>query len=86
MLSIFAYTAKLKLMEIFIITFAAFTLTVIGLGIGWLVKGKELQGSCGGLNKLNGMEECQICGRNPESCEMEEDFALKEPSSSRPAL
>lgn len=59
-------------MGIFIVTFAVFALAVIGLGIGWLVTGKELQGSCGGLNKLNGMEECQICGRTPENCENQE--------------
>lgn len=58
-------------MEIFVITFIAFGLAVLGLGIGWFVKGKALEGSCGGLNKLNGMEECQICGRTT-SCEDDE--------------
>lgn len=39
------------------ITFAAFALAFLGLALGWLVAGKKLKGSCGGLNGTG----CSVC-------------------------
>lgn len=41
-------------------TFSVFLLAVGGLAIGWLVQGKVLKGSCGGL----GGDSCGICKKS----------------------
>ena len=48
-------------MQIFLATFIFMMLTVVGLAIGLILRGKELKGSCGGLNNVPGAE-CGICG------------------------
>ncbi|MBQ49625.1 MAG: hypothetical protein CMP10_19755 [Zetaproteobacteria bacterium] len=56
-------------MEIFLVVLPIFALVCIGMGIGYLVKGKPLKGSCGGLNNLNtkdGKSFCEICGATGE--------------------
>lgn len=45
---------------IFVVTFAAFAATFIGLALG-LLQNKPLKGSCGGLSNVTG-ESCNICG------------------------
>lgn len=52
-------------MQLFIFSMAAFALAGLGLAIGYIVKGKSLKGSCGGLNNLatkDGKSYCEICG------------------------
>lgn len=55
------------MITVFIITFIVMSLAAMGLAIGWLVTGRELKGSCGGLSNVPGVK-CDICGRS-ESCE-----------------
>ena len=55
-------------MEI-ILAFVVFILFFLGMAIGYLVKGKPLKGSCGGVATLMGNESCEICGGNPLKCE-----------------
>ena len=45
------------------LTFFAF------MSLGLLIQNKPLKGSCGGVSKLMGNEECDICGGNPNQCE-----------------
>jgi uncharacterized protein len=42
------------------VTFSVFLLAVVGMAVGWLVQGKVIKGSCGGL----GGDGCGIC-KNP---------------------
>ena len=52
------------------ITFVTFVLVLLGMGVGYFLKGKVLQGSCGGLGKLMG-KDCDIC-ENKDQCRKDE--------------
>jgi len=52
-------------MMTFLLTFAMFVLVVFGMSLGWLIKRKSIQGSCGGISSL-GMEKVCDC---PEPCD-----------------
>ncbi|AKM89423.1 (Na+)-NQR maturation NqrM [Enterobacter ludwigii] len=49
----------------FLATFAVFLLVVLGMSLGWIIKRKSIQGSCGGISSL-GMEKVCDC---PEPCD-----------------
>ena len=49
----------------FLLTLAMFVLGVFGMSLGWLIKRKSIQGSCGGISSL-GMEKVCDC---PEPCD-----------------
>ncbi|WP_199016154.1 (Na+)-NQR maturation NqrM [Shimwellia pseudoproteus] len=53
------------MMIVFLATFAIFLLVVLGMSLGYLVKRKTLQGSCGGISAL-GLEKVCNC---PEPCD-----------------
>jgi hypothetical protein len=47
---------------LFLVFFAA-------MALGVLLKGKPLQGSCGGAATLMGEKSCSFCGRDASTCE-----------------
>lgn len=49
----------------FLATFAVFVLVVFGMSLGWIIKRKSIQGSCGGISSI-GMEKVCDC---PEPCD-----------------
>ena len=49
----------------FLATFAVFLLVVFGMSLGYLIKRKSIQGSCGGISSI-GMEKVCDC---PEPCD-----------------
>ncbi|WP_435947279.1 (Na+)-NQR maturation NqrM [Dryocola sp. BD586] len=53
------------MLTVFIATFAIFLLVVFGMSLGFIVKRKAIQGSCGGITAL-GMEKACNC---PEPCD-----------------
>ncbi|ELP5046023.1 MULTISPECIES: (Na+)-NQR maturation NqrM [Enterobacter] len=53
------------MMLTFLATFAVFLLVVLGMSLGWIIKRKSIQGSCGGISSL-GMEKVCDC---PEPCD-----------------
>ncbi|MDU1084289.1 MAG: (Na+)-NQR maturation NqrM [Leclercia adecarboxylata] len=53
------------MMVTFLLTFAIFVLVIFGMSLGWLIKRKSIQGSCGGISSL-GMEKVCDC---PEPCD-----------------
>ncbi|WP_163451801.1 (Na+)-NQR maturation NqrM, partial [Escherichia coli] len=48
----------------FLATFAVFVLVIFGMSLGWIIKRKSIQGSCGGISSI-GMEKVCDC---PEPC------------------
>ena len=46
------------------IAFVVFVLAVIGMGVGAMVTGRRLKGSCGGLSTIEGVDRCHVCGRD----------------------
>lgn len=52
-------------MVVFVATFAIFVLVIFGMSLGWIVRRKSIQGSCGGISAL-GMEKVCDC---PEPCD-----------------
>jgi len=53
------------MLTVFLATFAVFLLVVLGMSLGYLVKRKSIQGSCGGISSL-GLEKVCDC---PEPCD-----------------
>ncbi|MBB1200514.1 (Na+)-NQR maturation NqrM [Enterobacteriaceae bacterium 89] len=53
------------MLTVFLATFAVFVLVVFGMSLGYLVKRKSIQGSCGGISSL-GLEKVCDC---PEPCD-----------------
>lgn len=52
-------------MVTFLLTFAVFVLVIFAMSLGWLIKRKSIQGSCGGIASL-GLEKVCDC---PEPCD-----------------
>ncbi len=52
-------------MLVFVCSFALFVLAFVGMAIGWLVRRRQLAGSCGGLDAIGIEKECDC----PEPCE-----------------
>jgi len=52
-------------MFVFVATFAVFVLVIFAMSLGWIIKRKSIQGSCGGISSL-GIEKVCDC---PEPCD-----------------
>lgn len=62
------------MLTIFIASFVFFLLIIGGMSLGYIVKRKALQGSCGGIGTL-GMEKVCDC---PEPCDSRKKRLAKE--------
>ncbi|CNH06355.1 (Na+)-NQR maturation NqrM [Yersinia kristensenii] len=62
------------MLTVFIASFVFFLLAIAGMSLGYIVKRKTLQGSCGGIGAL-GMEKVCDC---PESCDSRKKRLAKE--------
>ena len=49
-------------MLVYVLSFAAFSVALAGLGVGLLLGRGGIRGTCGGLNNPDG---CGACGRKP---------------------
>lgn len=56
-------------MSLYLITFLVMLLIVVAMAVGVMAGRKPLQGSCGGLNKIEGLGECEICGGDRQKCD-----------------
>jgi hypothetical protein len=54
-----------EMLTVFLASFAIFALVILGMSLGYIVKRKSLQGSCGGIGSL-GLEKVCDC---PEPCD-----------------
>ena len=49
-------------MMIVIVTFAVFLFIMTIMAVGYIIAGKSIKGSCGGLNAIEGLDgACDIC-------------------------
>ena len=49
-------------MSIFLITFLIFSTVIIAMAVGVIFSNREIKGSCGGLNAIDGLKgACDIC-------------------------
>ena len=55
-------------MEI-VLAFVIFLILFAGMAIGLIFQNKPLKGSCGGVARLMGKEDCDLCGGNPNKCD-----------------
>ncbi|OMQ19929.1 (Na+)-NQR maturation NqrM [Serratia oryzae] len=62
------------MLTVFVASFVLFLLVVIGMSLGYLLRRKTLQGSCGGISAL-GMEKVCDC---PEPCDARKKRLAKE--------
>ena len=62
------------MLTVFLATFGIFVLVIFGMSLGYIVKRKSLQGSCGGISSL-GMEKVCNC---PEPCDARKKLMAKE--------
>lgn len=46
----------------FLITFLIMAVVIVIMSVGVLFGRKPVQGSCGGMNNIDGLKECEICG------------------------
>lgn len=56
-------------MASFLLTFLVIALVLVIMSVGVLFGRKPVQGSCGGMNNIDGLKECEICGGEPAKCE-----------------
>ena len=52
-----------------IITFFIMAMVILLMSVGVLLGRKPVQGSCGGLNTIDGLSEFEICGGDSSKCE-----------------
>jgi len=58
-------------MATFLAVFVLFSLALAGLGFGWLVRGRELKGTCASQSAFTG-GVCEVCGKT-EACDSTPD-------------
>ena len=51
-------------MTTFIITFILLTLIIALMSLGVMLMGKNIKGSCGGLNALSDSDKCLVCNKD----------------------
>ena len=51
----------------FIFTFIFLTLVIILMSLGVMLMGKNIKGSCGGLNTISGSDKCLVCNKDIDS-------------------
>ena len=51
-------------METFVLAFVLLLLIVLGMSLGVILMGKNIKGSCGGLNAIAGTDKCLVCEKD----------------------
>ncbi|MSR12589.1 MAG: (Na+)-NQR maturation NqrM [Gammaproteobacteria bacterium] len=68
-------------MQLLVISFLLIAVVILNMSVGVLMGRKPVQGSCGGINQIDGMGECGICGGDMSKCE-DGDTSGKGPAKS----
>ncbi len=61
-----------------LLSFVAIATVILLMSVGVLFGRKPVQGSCGGMNKLDGLSECEICGGDRVKCKQTKSKQTKE--------
>ena len=51
-------------METFFVTFFLLLVIIVIMALGVMLMGKNIKGSCGGLNAISGSDKCSICNKD----------------------
>jgi len=51
-------------METFFVTFFLLLVIIVIMSLGFMLMGKNIKGSCGGLNAISGSDKCSICNKD----------------------
>lgn len=51
-------------MATFVLAFVLLLLIVLGMSLGVMLMGKNIKGSCGGLNAIAGADKCLVCKKD----------------------
>jgi hypothetical protein len=51
-------------LETFLLAFVLLLLIVLGMSLGVILMGKNIKGSCGGLNAIAGADKCLVCKKD----------------------
>lgn len=51
-------------METFLLTFFILLLLMLIMSLGVILMGKNIKGSCGGLNAIAGTDKCVVCNKD----------------------
>ena len=51
-------------LETFLLAFVLLLLIVLGMSLGVILMGKNIKGSCGGLNAISGSDKCVVCKKD----------------------
>lgn len=51
-----------------VITFLIIAIVIGIMSVGVIMGRKPVQGSCGGLNNVAGLDECELCGGSSKKC------------------
>jgi|TARA_B100001059_G_scaffold216700_1_gene235326 hypothetical protein len=51
-------------LETFVLAFVLLLLIVLGMSLGVILMGKNIKGSCGGLNAIAGADKCLVCKKD----------------------
>ncbi|MBT3529948.1 MAG: (Na+)-NQR maturation NqrM [Gammaproteobacteria bacterium] len=57
-------------------TFALMAGVILIMSVGVLFGRKPVQGSCGGLNNIGGLNECELCGGDLKKCDQESNDTM----------
>lgn len=74
-------------MSIFLITFVCFAVVIAAMAIGAMMTGRQIKGSCGGLNNLvtdeSGKKSCGFCGMPAEEIKKKGTCAEENPEQDK---
>ena len=51
-------------MATFMLAFGLLLLVVLGMSLGVMLMGKNIKGSCGGLNAISDADKCVVCAKD----------------------
>lgn len=73
-----------QVLPLLLASFILIALVISIMSIGVLMGRKPVQGSCGGLNNVEGMSDCELCGGDKNKCDDVVSAGNKQNVSTKP--